>query len=55
VASTANTYSITITSDRDAGDVTFTLARASNGATSRTCATSPADKGGCSAQTSGTW
>ncbi len=34
---------------------TFTLSRAANGTTTRTCATGTADKGGCSAQSGGTW
>jgi type IV pilus assembly protein PilA len=55
VTSTATTYSIVVASNRDAGAATFTLARAANGTTARTCATGTADKGGCSAQTSGTW
>src|SRR4051812_31731645 len=55
VTSTATTYSIVVTSNRDAGAASFTLARAANGTTTRTCATGTADKGGCSAQTSGTW
>ena len=55
VASTANTYTITVTSNRDSNAATFTLARAAGGTTARTCATGSADKGGCSAQTSGTW
>ena len=55
VSSTANSYSVTVTSNRDSNAATFVLARASNGTTSRTCATGSADKGGCSAQASGTW
>jgi type IV pilus assembly protein PilA len=55
VASTSNTYTIVVTSNRDANAATFTLARAADGTTSRDCATGTADKGGCSAQTSGTW
>ena len=55
VTSTANTYSVTVTSNRDSNAATFVLARAANGTTSRTCGTGSADKGGCSAQTSGTW
>jgi type IV pilus assembly protein PilA len=55
VASTANTYTITVTSNRDSNAATFVLTRGSGGTTSRTCATGTADKGGCSAQTSGTW
>jgi type IV pilus assembly protein PilA len=55
VASTANTYTITVTSNRDSNAATFVLTRASGGTTTRTCSTGTADKGGCSAQTSGTW
>jgi type IV pilus assembly protein PilA len=55
VTSTANTYSVTVTSNRDSNAATFVLARAANGTTSRTCSTGSADKGGCSAQASGTW
>jgi len=55
VASTSNTYTIVVTSNRDANAATFTLARASDGTTSRDCATGSADKGGCSATTAGTW
>jgi type IV pilus assembly protein PilA len=55
VTSTANSYSVTVTSNRDSNAATFVLARASNGTTSRTCGTGSADKGGCSAQASGTW
>jgi type IV pilus assembly protein PilA len=54
VSSTSNTYSVTVTSNRDSNAATFVLARASNGTTSRTCTTGSADKGGCSAAT-GTW
>jgi len=50
----SNTYTITVASNRDSGNVNFTLARAANGTTSRTCsAASGADKGGCSA--TNTW
>jgi type IV pilus assembly protein PilA len=55
VASTANTYTVTVTSNRDSNAATFVLARAADGTTARTCGTGSADKGGCSAQTSGTW
>jgi type IV pilus assembly protein PilA len=51
----ANSYTIVVTSNRDANAATFTLSRASNGATTRSCSTGTADKGGCSAQTGGTW
>ena len=50
VASTANTYNIVVTSNRDADAATFTLSRSSTGQTSRTCSTGTADKGGCGAQ-----
>ena len=49
----SNTYTITVTSNRDSNAVTFVLARASNGTTSRTCAFGAVDKGGCSS--GGTW
>jgi type IV pilus assembly protein PilA len=55
VSSTANSYSVIVTSNRDANAATFTLSRASGGTTTRTCTTGSADKGGCSATTSGTW
>jgi len=51
----ANTYTVAVVSNRDAGAATFSLARAAGGTTTRTCATGTADKGGCSAQTGGTW
>ena len=51
----SNNYQIVVTSNRDSNAATFTLSRSSDGTTSRTCATGTADKGGCSAQTSGTW
>jgi type IV pilus assembly protein PilA len=50
VASTANTYSIVVTSNRDADAATFTLSRSSTGQTGRTCSTGTVDKGGCGAQ-----
>ena len=53
VASTANTYTIVVTSNRDSNAATFTLARAANGTTTRDCATGSADKGGCSATDGG--
>ena len=55
VSSTANTYSVTVTSNRDSNAATFVLARAAAGTTTRTCGTGSADRGGCSAQSSGTW
>ena len=51
----SNNYSVVVTSNRDSNAATFTLSRSADGTTSRTCATGTADKGGCSAQTSGTW
>ena len=55
VASTANTYTITVFSNRDgANTASFVLARAAGGTTSRTCTTTGVDKGGCSGAT-GTW
>ena len=55
VTSTANTYAVTVTSNRDSNAATFVMARAADGTTARTCGTGSADKGGCSAQASGTW
>ena len=55
VSSGARDYEIIVTSTRDAGAVAFTLARGSNGGVTRSCSTGAADKGGCSAQSSGTW
>ena len=54
VSSTADTYEVTVTADRDAGAATFTISRLASGARTRTCSTGSADKGGCSAQ-SGSW
>jgi type IV pilus assembly protein PilA len=51
----SNTYTIVVTSNRDNNAATFTLARNANGTTTRSCATGTADKGGCSATSSGTW
>jgi type IV pilus assembly protein PilA len=51
----ANNYQVVVTSNRDSNAATFTLSRSADGTTSRTCATGTADKGGCSAQTGGTW
>jgi type IV pilus assembly protein PilA len=51
----ANNYRVVVTSKRDSDAVVFTLSRSSNGSTSRTCSTGSADKGGCSAQSSGSW
>ena len=51
----AGSYTIVVTSNRDANAATFTISRDSTGATTRSCSTGTADKGGCSAQTGGTW
>jgi type IV pilus assembly protein PilA len=51
----ATDYSVVVTSKRDSDAVTFTLSRSSNGSTNRSCSTGSADKGGCSAQSNGTW
>ncbi len=51
----ANDYNVVVTSKRDSGAATFTLSHSSNGATSRTCDTGTADRGGCSTQSNGTW
>ena len=55
VSSTANSYSVIVTSNRDSNAATFTLSRASGGTTTRSCATGSADQGGCSATSGGTW
>ena len=55
VSSTANTYNIEVTSNRDANAAKFTLSRAAGGTTTRLCDTGSADKGGCSATSGGTW
>ena len=55
VDSTARTYDIEVTAQRDPGSVTYTLSKASNGTTTRSCDTGTADKGGCSAQSGGSW
>ena len=55
VASTSNSYTITVFSNRDgANTASFVLARAAGGTTARTCTTTGVDKGGCSGAT-GTW
>jgi type IV pilus assembly protein PilA len=55
VASTSNTYTITVFSNRDgANTASFVLARSAGGTTARTCTTTGVDKGGCSGAT-GTW
>lgn len=55
VTSTAKTYAITVTSKRDSNAATFTLSKASNSTTDRSCSTGTANKGGCSAQSGGSW
>jgi len=55
VTSNANSYSVTVTSNRDSNAATFVLARAGDGTTTRSCATGSADKGGCSATSGGSW
>jgi type IV pilus assembly protein PilA len=55
ITTSANTYKVVVTSKRDGDAATFTLSRAANATTSRTCSTGTADRGGCSAQSSGTW
>jgi type IV pilus assembly protein PilA len=55
VTSGANNYQIVVTSNRDSNAATFTLSRSSNGASTRSCSTGTVDKGGCSAQTGGSW
>jgi type IV pilus assembly protein PilA len=54
VTSGAKDYEIVVTSKRDAGAAHFTLTRADDGTTTRTCDTGSAERGGCSSQ-SGTW
>jgi type IV pilus assembly protein PilA len=55
VTSGSNNYQIVVTSNRDSNAATFTLSRAATGATTRSCATGTADKGGCSATSAGSW
>ena len=55
VSSGSDNYAITVASSRDTTNVKFTLARSSTGTTTRSCSTGTADKGGCSAQSGGTW
>jgi type IV pilus assembly protein PilA len=54
VSSGASNYQVVVTSNRDSNAATFTLSRAATGASTRTCATGSADKGGCSATSGGT-
>jgi type IV pilus assembly protein PilA len=55
VTTGTNNYQIVVTSNRDSNAATFTLSRSSNGTSTRSCSTGTADKGGCSAQSSGSW
>jgi type IV pilus assembly protein PilA len=55
VDSTARTYEIEVTAKRDSNAVVYTLSKASDGTTTRSCETGTADRGGCSAKTSGSW
>jgi type IV pilus assembly protein PilA len=55
VTSTSKSYEIVVTSKRDSNAASFTLSRSSDGTTSRTCDTGSAEKGGCSAQSGGSW
>jgi type IV pilus assembly protein PilA len=55
ITSGADDYRVVVTSKRDSDAATFTLSRSSDGTTSRSCSTGSADKGGCSAQSNGTW
>jgi type IV pilus assembly protein PilA len=55
VTSGSNNYQVTVTSNRDSNAATFVLSRSSTGASTRSCSTGTADKGGCSAQTGGSW
>src|SRR5262245_30289174 len=55
VTNNASDYQVVVPSNRDSNAATFTLSRSSNGTTSRTCSTGSSDRGGCSAQSSGTW
>ena len=55
VTSGSNNYQIVVTSNRDSNAATFTLSRASTGSSTRTCSTGTVDKGGCSAQSGGSW
>jgi type IV pilus assembly protein PilA len=55
VSSGSNTYTVNVVSNRDSNAATFTLTRNSTGTTTRSCLTGTADKGGCSAQSGGSW
>ena len=50
----SNSYEVIVAATRDGGAAEFTLSRASNSTTTRTCSTGTAAKGGCSAQSGGT-
>jgi hypothetical protein len=54
VTTGARSYQVVVVSRRDPA-VSFTLSRAANGTTSRTCSTGNADRGGCVAPSTGTW
>lgn len=54
VTSGPGTYTIAVVSRRDPS-VSFTLARAADGTTRRTCSTGTADRGGCQVPSTGTW
>ena len=51
----SNSYEVIVAATRDGGAAEFTLSRASNSTTTCTCSTGTAAKGGCSAQSGGTW
>jgi type IV pilus assembly protein PilA len=55
VNSNANDYEVVVAANRDSGAAAFTLSHSSDGTVSRKCSTGSADKGGCSAQSSGSW
>ncbi len=52
VSSTADTYEVTVTAERDSGAAVFTMSRDTDGTRTRSCSTGTADRGGC---TDGTW
>ena len=51
----ADNYKIVVTSKRDSNAATFSISRSANGSSSHKCSTGGADKGGCSAQSNGSW
>jgi type IV pilus assembly protein PilA len=55
VTSGTNDFEVVVTAARDGGGASFTLSRASDGRTTRSCSTGTVDKGGCSAQSGGSW